>query len=89
MKNNDIIWGFEIIEDTTPVSVHEAQVITEEEYQMFNHQCSTLAEGLALILGLVNIDRIKNHCTARQAQSLDKAVEYINSLQVTNVQMRS
>ena len=63
MKNNDIIWGFEIIEDTTPVSVHETQVITEEEYQMFNHQCSTLAEGLALILGLVvvfNLSKIHN-----------------------------
>lgn len=89
MKNNDIIWGFEIIEDTTPVSVHETQVITEEEYQMFNHQCSTLAEGLALILGLVNIDRIKNHCTSHQAHCIDEAVGYINSLQITNVQMRN
>lgn len=89
MKNNDIILGFEIIEDTTPVSVHETQVITEEEYQMFNHQCSTLAEGLALILGLVNIDRIKNHCSTRQAECIDAAVEYINSLQITNVQMRN
>lgn len=88
MKNNDIIWGWECLGDV-PASVTETQLITEEEYAMSAKECTTLAEGLALILGLVNIDRIKNHCTARQAQSLDKAVEYINSLQVTNVQMRN
>lgn len=89
MKNNDIIWGFEIIEDTTPVSVTETQVITEEEFLMFNEKCSTLAEGLALILGLINIDRVKNRCTTRQAECLDTAVDYINSLQITNIQMRN
>lgn len=78
---NDIIIGFEVVEETTPA------VSTTTE--MFGNECQSLAEGLALILGLVNIDRIKNHCTIRQAQSLDMAVEYINSLQITNVQMRN
>ena len=85
----DIILGFEVVEETTPAMTTTTEVITEEQYQLFNHECQSLAEGLALILGLVNIDRIKNHCTIRQAQSLDKAVSYINSLQSTNTQMRN
>ena len=85
----DIIKGWELVEDTTPVAVTETQEITEAEFMLFNHQCTALAEGLALILGLVNIDRIKNHCTNRQAECIDAAVEYINSLQITNVQMRN
>lgn len=88
MKNNDIIWGWECLGDV-PVSVTETQVITEEEYALTAKECTALAEGLALILGLVNIDRIKNHCTNRQAECIDAAVEYINSLQITNVQMRN
>ena len=85
----DIILGFEVVDETTPAMTATTEVITEEQYQLFNHECQSLAEGLALILGLVNIDRIKNHCSTRQAHSLDKAVEYINSLQITNVQMRN
>ncbi|MBR5146437.1 MAG: hypothetical protein IKW54_02285 [Bacteroidales bacterium] len=77
----DIILGFEVVDETTPA------IATTTE--MFGNECQSLAEGLALILGLVNIDRIKNHCTIRQAQSLDKAVSYINSLQSTNTQMRN
>ena len=77
----DIILGFEVVDETTPA------IATTTE--MFGNECQSLAEGLALILGLVNIDRIKNHCSTRQAHSLDKAVEYINSLQITNVQMRN
>lgn len=85
---NDIILGWELVEDT-PVTVTETQVITEEEFLMFNENCSSLAEGLALILGLVNIDRLKNRCSTHQAECLDAAVSYINSLQITNVQMRN
>lgn len=85
----DIIFGFEIVEETKPAMTTTTEVISEEEYLMFQHQCSTLAEGLALILGLVNIDRVKNHCTSHQAHCIDEAVGYINSLQVTNVQMRN
>ena len=77
----DIILGFEVVDETTPA------VTTTTE--MFGNECQSLAEGLALILGLVNIDRIKNHCTIRQAQSLDMAVSYINSLQSNNTQMRN
>lgn len=85
----DIILGFEVVDETTPAMTSTTELITEEEYSFFSNECQSLAEGLALILGLVNIDRIKNHCTIRQAHSLDKAVEYINSLQITNVQMRN
>ena len=85
----DIILGFEVVDETTPAMTSTTELITEEQYQLFNHECQSLAEGLALILGLVNIDRIKKHCSTRQAHSLDKAVEYINSLQITNVQMRN
>lgn len=85
---NDIILGWELMEDT-PVTVTETQKITEEEFLMFNEKCSTLAEGLALILGLVNVDRLKNRCSTHQAECLDTAVNYINSLQITNVQMRN
>lgn len=88
MKNNDIIWGWECLGDV-PASVTETQLITEEEYAMSAKECTALAEGLALILGLVNIDRIKNHCTSHQAHCIDEAVGYINSLQITNVQMRN
>ena len=85
----DIILGFEVVDETTPAMTSTTELITEEQYQLFNHECQSLAEGLALILGLVNIDRIKNHCTSHQAQCLDMAVSYINGLQVTNVQMRN
>lgn len=85
----DIIFGFEIVEETSPAVTATTEVISEEEYLMFQHQCSTLAEGLALILGLVNIDRVKSHCTSHQAHCIDEAVGYINSLQITNVQMRN
>ena len=88
MNNNDIIWGWECLGDV-PVSVTETQAITEEEYALTAKECTTLAEGLALILGLVNVDHIKNHCTNRHAECIDAAVEYINSLQITNVQMRN
>ena len=86
---NDIIIGFEVVEETTPAMTSTTELITEEEYSFFSNECQSLAEGLALILGLVNIDRIKNHCTSHQAQCLDMAVSYINGLQVTNVQMRN
>lgn len=85
----DIILGFEVVDETTPAMTATTELITEEEYSFFSNECQSLAEGLALILGLVNIDRIKKHCSTRQAHSLDKAVEYINSLQITNVQMRN
>ena len=83
--NDCIIKNFEVIDDVQSCTMETV----EDSFIVASRQFADLAEGLALILGLVNVNTIKAHCSKHQAHCLDMAVEHINGLSNKHAQMRN